>query len=678
LRSLTEVSSGVIWGMQSGRGLLRWEGNAFRGIVAAGLDARDPVLGPMMVDASGQCWISCSKGLLLYRDPQAVLDENLLFPLTGVTITALAEAEDGSIQAGTLEGQLWHLNQGTWSRNLDAALPSAITDLARGPGGVLAMGTLSNGVYLLGQTNIMQLESGPASNVILSLHFDGDGVLWAGTAGGGLLRYANQVVMKFTSAQGLPDNNIQSLLEDEAGHLWMSDGAGISCIEKPVKAGERVRILSANPLMTTMASSQSASDAGPVARRGCVTSMRQLWFATSRGAVVVEPPHFHNRIASPRLVLEEVLVDGVEAHGFRAMSARPQAGDAGAATHQSLKLPPGKHSLDIHYTSPSFQESGPVQFRYKLEGLDLHWIEAGSSRAAQYRYMPPGQYTFNLMALRPNGDSSQLALNLFVTPHFWQRGWVIGSAALGLMFAIAGGARFVENRRMKRRMLRLEQEHALERERARIAQDLHDEMGAKLCRISFLSEHVNRLEAGSPEIKPQVAAIADDSRQLLNSLDEMVWVVNPQNDTLEHAASYIGQYAINYFQGTGVECEADIASGIPHLPVSSQVRHHLFLAVHEALTNALKHSAATRVRLSIAWVPPELRIRVEDNGRGFDLASGMNPEAAKGESHDGLTNMRQRMAAIGGQCIVQAAPGHGAQIEFVLGVKPARQEGAAS
>src|SRR5216684_3889096 len=123
------------------------------------------------------------------------------------------------------------------------------------------------------------------------------------------------------------------------------------------------------------------------------------------------------------------------------------------------------------------------------------------------------------------------------------------------MVCIAGTARFVEQNKLQRRLKRLEQERGLERERTRIAQDLHDEMGAKLCRISFLSEHARRSDRLPAGLQHEIASISDASREVLHSLDEIVWAVNPQNDTLEHMASYIAEYAAEYFQMTGIECE---------------------------------------------------------------------------------------------------------------------------
>jgi signal transduction histidine kinase len=318
--------------------------------------------------------------------------------------------------------------------------------------------------------------------------------------------------------------------------------------------------------------------------------------------------------------------------------------------------------VEIQYTSINFESPERMRFRYRLEGLDAEWVEAGARRSAFYNYVPPGEYRFRVAASN-RGEAwseSPTTLVLSVSRHFWQRWWVIALAALALLGTVAGSVRIVEKRKAHQRMKRLEHERALEQERHRIAQDLHDEMGAKLCRISFLSEHAQRSDPAQGEMRNQINTIADASRELLHTLDEIVWAVNPHNDTLEHVASYINQYAQNYFQNTGIECELDMPDQFEPHPISSQARHHLFLAVHEAFTNILKHSAATRAKVAMACVGSSFAIRVEDNGKGFDSTAQSNT------STDGLRNMRDRLEAVGGRCELNSTPNQGTKIHFTL------------
>ena len=263
-------------------------------------------------------------------------------------------------------------------------------------------------------------------------------------------------------------------------------------------------------------------------------------------------------------------------------------------------------------------------------------------------------------------NESGLAVTLSVSRYFWQRWWVLALAAAGLLVIVGGSVRLVEKRKAQRRMRRLEQERALEQERHRIAQDLHDEMGAKLCRISFLSEHAQRNEQAQGEVRSQINTIADASRELLDTLDEIVWAVNPRNDTLEHLASYINQYAQNYFHNTGIECELDMPDQFELHPVSAAARHHLFLAVHEAFTNILKHSGATKARVVMLCHGADFEIQVEDNGRGFDVVAQEKLGQKVGSSADGLRNMQHRLESIGGICRWESIPGQSTKVWLIL------------
>jgi signal transduction histidine kinase len=332
-------------------------------------------------------------------------------------------------------------------------------------------------------------------------------------------------------------------------------------------------------------------------------------------------------------------------------------------------MTPDKHQIEFRYTGLSFDDPESIRFRYRLEGLDTDWVEAGTRRTAFYGYLPPGDYHFRVTACNLDGvwAEKEAGLELIVQRHFWQTWWFVGVAGLSLMFSVAGSARIVETRKLQRRLKRLEQEHALERERARIAQDLHDEMGAKLCKISFLSEHARRGNLTPAELQNQITSISDTSREVLHSLDEIVWAVNPQNDTLEHVASYIGQYAQEYFQMTGILYELEIPAQLPSHPLPSQIRHHLFLATQEALTNVLKHSGASQARISMFCRNAAFEITISDDGKGFiPAATESISEPRATDSGNGLSNMHQRLAEIGGHCRIESAPGRGTTIRFAI------------
>jgi signal transduction histidine kinase len=203
----------------------------------------------------------------------------------------------------------------------------------------------------------------------------------------------------------------------------------------------------------------------------------------------------------------------------------------------------------------------------------------------------------------------------------------------------------------------LEQESALQRERARIAKDIHDDLGARMTQISLLAELTEQAINNPQQARGQVAQIAGLTRQGMKSLDEIVWAVNPRNDTLADLLDYAGQYAVGFLQTAGIRCRVDFPSPPPVRNIAADLRHGLFLAVKEALNNAVKHSHATEVWLRVTVNNGAMEWRIEDNGRGFEQA----PDDALA---DGLRNMQQRLAELGGACSIEASHGNGVKIIF--------------
>ena len=241
----------------------------------------------------------------------------------------------------------------------------------------------------------------------------------------------------------------------------------------------------------------------------------------------------------------------------------------------------------------------------------------------------------------------------------------------------------VSHRRLRRRLARLEQQQATERERVRIAQDMHDEIGSKLTKISFLSERAKVELPGKGPLAEKLDSIAGTSRELLQALDEIVWAVNPRNDTLEQLGAYLSQYAREYFHNTPIECDVSLQGELPHLAMSAETRHNVFLAFEEALNNVLKHAGASRVRVEIGVEDGKLQIEIVDNGHGFKLDAGTSPSSPpRNKSHEpdvtaategnGLVNMRQRLADIGGQCDVSSIVGQGTTVRLCTSLSSAK------
>jgi signal transduction histidine kinase len=310
-----------------------------------------------------------------------------------------------------------------------------------------------------------------------------------------------------------------------------------------------------------------------------------------------------------------------------------------------------------------------IQFRHQLEGFDSDWVDDAGARLARYGRLPHGSYRFRVAARAADGpwlEARERFAFIVPTPVYFQT-WAICLYVVFAVGLVAGIVRVISHRRLRTTLARLEQQQSLERERMRIARDMHDEMGSKLTKISFLSEHA-QVDAASDPARAKMESIARTSRELLKTMDEIVWVVNPRNDTLENLTAYLSHYAVEYFQNTSVECDLRLSPEIPHHPLSSEARHNLFLTFEEALNNVLKHSAATHVKVEMAVTGLEFELKITDNGKGFEgpplSAANNNPRGGRGGN--GLKNMRQRLTAIGGECLISSRPGAGATVTIRL------------
>ncbi|HVU07548.1 MAG TPA: two-component regulator propeller domain-containing protein [Verrucomicrobiae bacterium] len=674
VEGLAEVAPGVIWASKPGDGLYRWDGRGFSRLLLADLAINGTQINSLLVARDGSCWVAGPHGLLHFKNSAANKAE--LFTLPGLNIISLAEDKNDSIWVGTRDGQLWRLQNKNWTQQTNFAQTHAITAIITSPDGVVWAGTEGSGIYQFknGNCTHFNTQDGLLSDLIRTLYLDAQGTLWIGTAGGGLSRFSNDKIITFTTREGLSDNTVSQIFEDDAGRLWLGSNRGIACVEKSeLNRLAEGKITTIYPQVYGRSEGMLSEECtGGFCPAGLKTKSGLLWFSTLKGIVVVDPQLQRAKSSAPEVLLEDALVDGVVATNFETTDLSIVPGDEkskSGAEIETLNLSPGKHRIELRYTGLNFDAPEQIRFRYRLEGLDSDWVEAGPRRSAFYNYVPPGKYRFQVIACNSDGvwNEAGQTLALNVPPYFWQTKWFIAGMALAILGLVGGAVRISEKRKHQRRLRQLEQERALERERARIAQDLHDEMGAKLCRISFLSEHARRNHDTPQELQRQITSISDTSREVLYSLDEIVWAVNPQNDALEHVASYIGHYAQEYFQETGVECELDIPAHLPAYPLSSQLRHHLFLAVHEAFTNILKHSGATRCRISIACNSVTLEIIVSDNGKGFEPPP-MRPDSngSTAVSGNGLRNMHQRLVNIGGYCLIKSEPKTGTTIRFVL------------
>jgi len=277
----------------------------------------------------------------------------------------------------------------------------------------------------------------------------------------------------------------------------------------------------------------------------------------------------------------------------------------------------------------------------------------GATGCAVAEIASAGEYVWRItLADRECGVPQRVTLGIILPvtrqPWFW------ALCSLVIVSLVFGVWRYLAWSRMQLALARLEQQSVRQQERARIARDLHDELGSGLTRILMLSD----APADGNQDKIHSAAL-----EMTRELDEMVWAVNPKNDRLDSLAMFLDAYAQELLDMAGVESRVDFPVPLPRRPVTAQVRHSLFLAFKEALTNIVRHSGARRVQIRLVVKPDSFSLSLEDDGRGFTVPAA---SADHSSGHDGLENMNERLAAVGGRCTVTSAPGSGTRVEFEL------------
>ncbi len=321
--------------------------------------------------------------------------------------------------------------------------------------------------------------------------------------------------------------------------------------------------------------------------------------------------------------------------------------------------------MRFEFTALSFVAPDNVQFRYQLEGLDKHWVEAGTRRFANYTHVPPGRYRFKVIARNNDGIWNSVGDALAVTfePYFWETLWFKLAIILGSFAGLCGAVVLVLRRRHRLVVERLEHQRALESERTRIARDLHDDLGVGLTEIGLLGDLVGASSQLPQTGREQLQEITGRARSLAASLDEIVWAINPVNGTSQSVAEYFFEYAQRLLGKAGIRCRLELTEPMPDGNLGAEDRHEVFHAFKEALNNIIRHSNATEVRVKLSAVNGDLCICVADNGKGFVEPGGEG-------SRDGLVGMHERLRHLGGRCEINGASGDGTTVTFTIPMQP--------
>jgi len=298
-----------------------------------------------------------------------------------------------------------------------------------------------------------------------------------------------------------------------------------------------------------------------------------------------------------------------------------------------------------------------------LEWDEMYSIGLADGETASYGVPAEGRYQFVVNTLdvmgKPDGMRS---LAIVVYTPYWMSFWFVACLSGVLAIPVFWVGRKIVKTRMERQLRRLQQEHLLERERLRIARDLHDDLGAGLTHISLVSSTAESETISIEEARAHFHKIAGMTKKLVSSLYETVWTVDPANDCLESMVNYLGQLTENLCEPAALRCRIKMTEFPKERPVTSEIRHNISLALKEAVHNAVKYSQGTEVAVQFTWSDPVFSVTITDNGIGFDIATS--------RQGNGLKNMRRRMAAVGGNAVIESRPGAGTAVKFQVALPP--------
>jgi signal transduction histidine kinase len=633
LESLSQAGDGALWfGTRSG--VVRWkDGEERRYTREDGLPSNR--VQAVVPGRNGEVWLGTQHGLARWRaggvDVVPGAEENIL---------SLYLDDAGTLWAGG-ENRVLSVRDGQVGVLLPApgVSPGDIRGLAHDDQGTLWVAG-DNQLARASQGRIVAVDpaDGGPLRAARAVHRDAQGTLWFGTAGSGLVRRSQGRFRAFGAAEGVTPDQLYQVIADDHGHLWMGTTRGVLRVSlaelDEVAAGRRSRV----DLVSFEAFDRrrDVSATGTRQPGAWKTHDGGIWFATDQGALVIDPRRRRENPLAPPVIVEKALVDG--------RLARRDASNVFA---------PGPGNLEFHFGGTTLLEPHKVLHRYRLEGFDPDWIEAGARRVAYYTNIAPGAYRFRVQARNGDGVWNEAgdSVAFQVRPHFYRTPWFYGLCGLALL-SLAFAAHRVRVMRLRREYL------AVFAERSRVARELHDTLLQGMSAVS-MQLHALRAQVKGDDggLARKLEAIEDVVSTSLEDTRRYVWNLREQPTGEGDLGVALKRLARRVLEGRSLACEVHVEGEVaPHLP--HDLQDELFRITQEALANVLKHAQASRVDVRLRYERAGLRLTVTDDGRGFE------PGRAHGsaEGHFGLIGMRERATRIGASLDVESRPGAGTTI----------------
>jgi ligand-binding sensor domain-containing protein/anti-sigma regulatory factor (Ser/Thr protein kinase) len=639
---LLQDRSGGIWVGTLDAGLARFNGRGFTALTARQGLASNMILS-LAQDSDGGVWAGTSHGLNLLRDGRVVRTFTRASGLPSDNVLCLYQDSGNTLWVGTAAG-LAIYRDGHFEMVPDAPREPVVA-LAGDSKGRLLFST-GRGVFRIvseagGRTAREITTRGAPIRAVDSIYLDPEGQVWLATGGGGLLLLQGDLDRPQMTVvwmhDGLFDSEIYGLAADDHGRLWMACSKGIFSVSRKdlleFAAGRLKKVVS-TPYSPTDA--LRVIECKPGVQPG-LWKMQDgtLWFSTIRGLIVIDPHRSQRHAPPPPVVIENPIVNG---------QSIPAAKIGGLA--------PGQKNLEFNYTGLSFLAPTRITFRYMLEGYDKDWINAGTRRDAFYTNLPPGDFRFRVTACTVDGTCNDQgsSVEFSLAPHYYQQVWF-----LPLLAGLAGLAVFAVYR-LRIRTLR-ERYDLILAERSRIARELHDTLIQGFSGVTMAMQALaGRLRA--PEERETLDDIIRDAASCLRETRRSVAGLRGARAqrTGSGLSSSLAEAARQITETKDVRLKLKLDKGPANLP--AEFEYNLLRIATEAISNAVKHSGARTIEVTLECLPESLRLSVADDGAGFEMAG--NGHLRPG--HYGLIGMKERAAQIGGEFEFDSAPGHGTTV----------------
>lgn len=662
-RALLETSDGTFWVGTDG-GVFQANREQRRVLNRASGLASDLVRA-LAEDAQGRIWIGTGVGLSVWNGESL---EMVLYPGADyrTKIRALLKGRSGAMWVGTAQG-LYQLGSGGTNAWLAAGgLPNEnVCAILEDRQGRVWIGMDGGGLARVTERGFERFDEarGLSSLRAWALHEDHEGALWIGTDRGlNVLRGGR--ISAVTTANGLPDNLVNSVTEDDRGWLWVGHDRGIYRVARAELLAaangtlERVRCIEYAEEDGLLHQETNGQISGPP-----VTRLRdgRIAFATMGGVAIFDPDRLPDLTNGPPAHIEELRGNGQVFHvgqpGKGPISLDRRA--SGPLSIASLQ----RGFIEVQYTAIAFRAPDHVRFRHRLLGLSDDWVEAGSLRQASYANLRPGDYTFEVTAANHHGYASATPARLaFRIAPLWHERLAVRVAGVFLLAGLVAGVvawRLGE----LRRIADLERQAALARERARLAKDLHDGLGANLTEITLLSGLGDTSHLPAEALAARFDRLTRSTLDALHSLRNVIWVTNPKADSLEMLAARLCESAERTLDAANVRCRLNFPAELPATAVRPELRRDVLFAVNEVIHNIVRHARATEVRLTLAITEGGLELAIRDDGCGFDLGAvrALTEAADRGL---GLRSLHERLSPHGGTCEIRSQVGQGTEVIF--------------